>query len=235
MNKVLSLFFLLFAVTSFGQSFDWGISLHPNFSNRRLIAIGNYSEQDIVTIDSLETARPSYSCGVFANWQSEKIGFYLGLNYMSTGYRSIKNFILPDDPLSQNYTHQRFVYQNKNIEIPITLQFIQQPNDKNAIFFNLGTALSYNLQNTEKTIFYSGESKTNGETIVLDGDNFRKVNFAFQTGMGWKRSFESGLAITLEPVFVMWIKGILKNSDLNRSVYSLGIRTSISLGGYDMY
>lgn len=233
MNKLLSLLFLFFSVAAFGQSFEWGVSLHPNFSNRRLIALGNYSEEQIVTIDSMEAARPSYSAGIFANWQSEKIGLYLGLNYMSTGYRSIKNIILPDDPLSQNYTHQRFVYENMNIEIPAFLQFIQRPDEKNAIYFNLGTALSFNLKNKNRTIYYTRETTTRGEVTEPDESNFRKVNYAFQTGFGWKRTFDNGMAITLEPVFVMWIKGILKSGDLNRSIYSIGLRTSFSLGGYD--
>ncbi len=233
MNKVLSLFFLFFSIAAFGQSFEWGLSVHPNFSNRRLIALGNYTEEDIVTIDSMETARPSYSAGVFANWQSEKVGLYLGLNYMSTGYRSIRNIILPDDPLRQNYTHERFVYENTNVEIPVFLQFIQRPDEKNAIYFNLGTSLSVNLQNKEKTVYYSEGSRTTGEVRELDINDFRKINYAFQTGFGWKRTFENGMAVTLEPVFVMWIKGVLKSGDLNRSIYSLGIRTSFSLGGYE--
>jgi hypothetical protein len=233
MNKVLSLFFLFFSITTFGQSFEWGVTLHPNFSNRRLIALGLYSEEDIVTIDSMEAARPSYSGGVFANWQNEKIGLYVGVNYMSTGYRSIKNIILPDDPLSQNYTHQRFVYENRNIEIPIILQFIQRPDEKNAIYFNLGTAISYNVQNKNSTIFYTRETQFRDDIYEPEIDDFRRVNYAFQTGFGWKRTLDNGMAVTLEPVFVMWIKGILKSNDLNRSIYSLGIRTSFSLGGYD--
>jgi hypothetical protein len=235
MKNILIFFILIFSIPSFAQSFEWGVSLHPNFSNRRLIALGIYSEQDIVTIDSMETSRPSYSGGVFANWQGEKIGLFVGLNYMSTGYRSIKNIIWEDDPLSPKYSHQRFNYENKNIEIPIVLQFIQRPDEKNSIYFNLGMALSYNLQNTEKSIYYSGEEKITGETTKLSQDPFRRTNYALQTGMGWKYAFDSGFAITIEPVFVMWVKGILKDTELNRSIYSLGLRTSFTLGGYDKF
>lgn len=235
MKNIIVLFFLFFSFTTFSQSFEWGVSVHPNYSNRRLIALGLYTEEDVAKIDSVETGLLSYSAGMFVNWQSEKMGLYLGLNYMKTGYQTIKHIILPDDPLADQYTHRRSVFDNVNLEVPITLQFIQHPDDKNSIYFNLGTAFSLNLQNTQKEIFYNGETRTVEEPIKLEKDLFRDINYAFQTGFAWKHSFENGMAITLEPVFVMWLKGVLPSGDLNRSIYSLGLRTSFTLGGYDKY
>ena len=232
------LFFLLFNLfflgISFGQSFEWGLSVHPNFSDRRLIALGDITDQEIETLDSLENNRPSYSSGIFVNWQSEKLGLYLGLNYMNTGYSTLKQPIPTGHSLFGQATNLKQVYINTNIELPFVVQFIQRPNEKNAIYFNMGGAFSYNIRNTLKTVYFDGQETFSTEKETQDPTFFRKFNYAFQTGMGWKHTFDNGLAFTVEPTFVMWLKGVLINTELNRSIYSIGLRTSFTLGGYEL-
>lgn len=234
-NIFFILFSLFFFSTSFGQSFEWGISLHPNFSNRRLIALGiNTSEQDIITLDSFEMNRPSYSGGIFVNWQSDKLGLFIGLNYMSTGYGTLKYSVIPTDPLFGQADDVKLFHTNTNIELPFIVQFIQRPSEKNSIYFNMGGAFSFNLQNSVNSVYYNGQEKFTTEKTKQDGSLYRKFNYAFQTGMGWKHTFDNGFAVSIEPVFVMWLKGILKDNELNRSIYSLGLKTSFTIGGYEL-
>ena len=236
MKKIfLFLFSLSFIGISFGQSFEWGISLHPNFSNRRLIALdANVTEQDIITVDSFEVNRISYSGGIFVNWQSDKLGIFVGLNYMSTGYGTLQFPVSVSDPLFGQATELKQLYTNTNIELPFIAQFIQRPDEKNAIYFNMGGAFSYNIQNNLVSVYYNGQEQFSRESSKQDGSVFRKFNYAFQTGMGWKHTFNNGFAFSIEPIFIMWLKGVLKSNQLNRSIYSLGIRTSFTIGGYEL-
>ena len=109
-KKLLSgLFFLGLATCLLAQDsgFAWGISLYPNSSGRRLVALGNYDEDFIRDTEALETSRFSYSAGLIAEWKGEKLGFRTGLNYMQSGYQTIKQQFPIDDPNPQNASHIR--------------------------------------------------------------------------------------------------------------------------------
>ena len=229
-------FFLFGASSIFAQTtFDVGLSLYPNMSNRRLIAFNNLSTQAQKTLDSLESARPSYSIGVVAGWRGGKAGFQFGLSYMNTGYRTLKQAIPADDPQSEIASNRRYTFQNTNIEIPINLLFYQELSEKDEFFFMMGTALSFNLQNKNQVILYSGENKIR-EEVPVNQDDFRLFNYAFEAGMGWERTFNDRLAMIIQPNFQFWFKGVLEKNELNRSLYNFGLRIivkrkSLPLGG----
>lgn len=204
-------------------TFDVGLSLYPNMSNRRLIAFNNLSVQAQKTLDSLESARPSYSIGVMAGWRGQKAGFQFGLNYMNTGYRTLKQAIPQSDPQSEIASTRRYTYQFTNIEIPIDLLFYQELSEGNEFFFAMGTALSFNLQNKNQVVLFSGENKTR-EEITVNQDDYRLFNYGFEAGMGWERTFNERWALLLQPNFQFWFKGVLEKNDLNRSLYNFGLR-----------
>ena len=226
MHKLLLLFCAFFFVTSISaqSTFSWGLSLFPNFSNRRLINTGGrLSEKAIFELDELEKAHLSYAAGLEAEWRSEKLGFNLGLRYMNTGYRVGRTLLPPDDPNAGIAAESELSFRQNNVELPIEVLFIQDLSDKTAFFFMLGTALNYNLNSNLELTLYNNSSS---ETISTDPDyEWRKFNYAFQTGMGWKRKLNTKLELTLQPTFQFWMKGIYEDrAEINRNLYNLGVR-----------
>ena len=217
---------LCFANTLMSQTtFDWGISLQPNLSNRRLIAFSNISEAEVVRLDSLENSRFSYSAGIMAGWRGGKGGFYVGLNYMDTGYRTLRGPFAADEPNPREASERRFVHKNINIEIPAELQFFQELKNDNYFYFMLGIAMSVNVQNNLNTILYFGDTS---EVIrAREEEEFRRTNFAFQTGMGWEKVLSEKFAMIVQPTFKFWMRGVLVNNELNRNLYSFGLKLAI--------
>ncbi len=60
-----------------------------------------------------------------------------------------------------------------------------------------------------------------------DSDDFRTVNYAFQTGMGWEYAFSERFMMVLTPTFKFWMRGVLKENDLNRNLYSIGLNARL--------
>lgn len=220
--------FLLFGLAAwpaFSQQISgWGLNLSPSISNRRLIAYANVTEEMIREIEALETNKPSYSANLFLYWRSEKIGFQIGAGFMDIGYRTIKTPIPASDPEFPNATSRRFTYQNYNLEIPASIKFYQELGSDDFFNFMLGASLSYNLSNNVLTTLYNGETGTT--TSMADESDFRKVNYAFTTGLGWEHRFSPRFTLMLQPTFAFWLKGVLKESEtieINRNLYTFGV------------
>lgn len=228
---LLGLLFVLEISTLTAQSeFFWGASFHPNISNRRLIALGTLSESQAGSLDSIEMHRISYSTGLFLGWRGEKAGIQFGLNYMDTGYRTLKAIIPPDDPQSGNGEERRFVFQNVHLELPVDLQFAHDLDDANAFLFMLGVSFSYNIKNYQKTVFFNGDQQS-VEKVEDTMNEFTRFNYAFQTGVGWERDINDRFAFVLQPTFKFWLKGILTPSsgEINRSLYNLGLKIAFKI------
>ncbi len=216
---------LLFAATlgSSQAEFGWGLEVYPNFSNRRLIAQAGISNQQIQELEALEAARFSYSAGLFAQWRGGRAGFQAGLRLMDTGYRTVKTSLSADDSPPPGAAEKRIVYQNLFIEAPAELQFFQELDDNNDFFFMMGLSLAFNLANKDKTIFYTGESRTvNSETP--NQDNFSNLSYSFLTGIGWEHQFSDSFSVVLQPTFQFWLQALLIEADINRNLYSVGLR-----------
>lgn len=223
-RTIILLFLLLNSCILIAQTtFDVGLSLYPNISNRRLIAFSNISEAEQIRLDSLEMNRFSYGIGLTGGWKGGKAGFQFGLNYMNTGYRTLKEAIPADDPQAQVASNRRFSFQNTNLEVPIDVQFFQELAPESEFFFTMGAVFSFNLQNKNQVILFSGENKSR-ENLEITQDDFRLFNYAFQAGMGWERTFTERFAMVVQPNFQFWFKGVLKNNELNRSLYNFGLR-----------
>lgn len=225
-------YFLLFAsMLHFGPmlaqaGFSWGVSLFPNYSDRRLIAFEYITQEDIFKLDSIESGKFSYAGGVFAHWRSEKVGFQAGVNLMNTGYRTIRGLILPDDPDQSLGNERRFVYRNLNIEVPLELHFFQEVSPGNEFIFILGTAVSYNLANdTYKLIYADGAPKRSN--VTDEEAAFRATNIAFVTAIGWEHSLSDRLSLVIQPTFEFWMRGILYDVDLNRNLYNIGVKVNL--------
>lgn len=225
MPRTIILIMLLFisCILLAQTTFDVGLSLYPSISNRRLIAFSNISEAEQNRLDSIEMNRLSYGIGLTAGWKGGKAGLQLGINYMNTGYRTIKEAIPPDDPQSEQASNRRFSYQNTNLEVPVDVQFFQEVSPGNEFFFAMGTVFSFNLQNKNQVILFSGESKTRAP-LEINEDDFRFFNYAFQAGMGWEKTFSERFALVVQPNFQFWFRGVLENNELNRSLYNFGLR-----------
>lgn len=230
MKKVLIFLPLfLYSLAAFSQEparFSWGVSLYPNFSDRRLIAFSNISEEMIRALDSREISKPSWSAGLFGGWKGYRVGFQFGVQFMDIGYRTVKEPFPANEPNPTFATERRYVYQNYNIETPVEILFIQELRPGAKFHFMLGGSLSYNLRNNIRIINFAGDSK---EVTVSqeDQDLFRDINYAFQTGIGFEKNFGERLSVFFQPTFQFWIKGILKDNELNRNLYSFGLKTGV--------
>jgi len=206
--------------------FSYGISLFPNYSDRRLISFSFLSQEDIFSLDSLERGRFSYSGGVFAQWRSEKVGFQTGVNFMNTGYGTIRETILAGDPDENLGNERSFVYRNFNIEVPAELHFYQEMSPGNEFIFTLGAALSYNIANDSYKIIHrdGGNDRTN----ISDPDQeFRAMNVAFITGVGWETALSESFSMVIQPTFEFWMRGLLPATlELNRNLYNIGVKVN---------
>ncbi|MCB9265420.1 MAG: outer membrane beta-barrel protein [Lewinellaceae bacterium] len=206
--------------------FAWGVEAYPNFSHRRLIAQTNISNQQAKELEALETGRFSYGAGLFAQWRGERAGFQTGLRFLDTGYRTVRTPLSADDTPPPGATEKRIVYQNFFIEAPAELQFYQELNERNDFYFMVGLALAYNLANNTKTIFYSGNNRSvNAEKA--DTENFHNISYSFLTGMGWDHQFSDTFSVFLQPTFQFWLQGLLIDTDINRNLYSVGLRLGV--------
>ena len=226
-KKLLSgLFFFLIGTILLAQDsgFAWGISLYPNSSGRRLVALGNYDEEFVRETEALETTKFSYSAGLIAEWKGEKLGFRTGLNYMQSGYQTIKQLFPTDEPNPDNASHIRQQFNNTYIEAPVEFLFSQSLKEGSALFFMLGASFAVNLSNKTNTILYFGETNQSNSSDT-EGD-FRPFNYAFQSGMGWKTDIGENFTIVIQPHFQFWLKGLLEDNLVNRNLYSLGLKTA---------
>ncbi|MCH2083253.1 MAG: PorT family protein [Saprospiraceae bacterium] len=220
---------LCLATAASGQSrFGYGISVFPNYSNARLIAFDNLSEEQVIRITNNETWKFSYTGGVFANWRSEKLGFQLGLNYMNSGYQTIRDSIPFDQPNPNNADDWRMIYQSTYIELPMDIQFYQEVSDTDEFFFMFGATASYNINNKIETVYYFGDSQSS-EIESQDNNNYNGFNLGFQSALGWEKSFSEQYAMVVQPTFQYWFRGMLKDNSLNRSLFSLGLRVAFKI------
>lgn len=204
---------------------NWGLQINPNFSSRRLVVFESLSQAEIDAIDSIETYKPSWSAGLFVQWRGEKVGFQMGLNFMDTGYRTIKTQVLPDDPDAANASQRRITYQNYFLEAPIDLYFYQALDDNNEFIFTFGTGVGYNLTNFRKQQLYQGDSKGDSSRETdPDNDNFRKVAMEIRFGMGWETQLSERLSFALLPNFQFWTKGLYQDAGINRHLYAIGVQ-----------
>jgi hypothetical protein len=208
------------------SDFNWGVSAYPHLAGTRLISFGLLSEREIADINEREITRFGYAGGLFAQWRSEKMGFQVGLNYMNTGYRTIRDTIPDGVPIPNQATEQRLQYTYRYIELPVEVQFYQKFRNKYAFFFMLGASASYNLSNTETTIFYAGDSDTR-ENNDLPQEEFNRLNYAFQAGVGFEADINDKIGLFLEPVFQFWLVEVFKDMELNRSLYTVGLKFGI--------
>lgn len=225
-NRLLLGITLLLAATGISaqSSAYWGINTYPNFTHRRLIAFSNISQTAIDSIEKREVARPSWSAGLAMGWRGPKVGFQVGVDYMDAGYRTQKELVPPEDPKFGDASMRRVDYQSAYIAVPIELHFYQRLNDRNEFYFMMGTGLSYYLSNTTTTIYFSGEDKITSSDANKD---YRNVNTAVQFGLGWAHDLSPHIRLALQPNFQFWMRGMLKENDLNRNLYSFGLRVGL--------
>ena len=218
---------VLLAASLGAQDFSWGFNLYPNYSSRRLIVTGvNLSEKMIQEIEDRETGKLSFSAGLQAGWKGEKAGFQFGLSFSETGYQTVKEPVPPDDPASGTASERRFIYRNFNLELPLDILFLHELNGRNDFIFTLGGAGSLNLANQVTEIRYAGDTKERQQG-ELPEEAFRPFNFALQAGMGWEGSLGGRSRIFVQPTFQFWLSGLLKDADINRSLYNVGVKTGL--------
>ncbi len=230
MRKMFVVFVLIasFFQVNAQQSSELGISLYPHFSDRRLLYVGNYKQSFIDSIDRNEMSRPSYEISLFWQKRSEKIGFYTGIGFLNTGYRTAIDTIENAPDQYPNANRRRIDLKNINITLPIELNFFQQINDYNEFSFGLGLAFSYNIRNYENNLYYSGNEYMGPIENNIGTAGHTRINTAFQSSVGWKHTFKNGFSFHLEPLFRMWFKPIQTQGEFARNLYSLGIRTSFT-------
>lgn len=222
------LFFLVVGPTSAQTRFFWGPEIYPNYSGRRLIIFGTtVSDKTIEELNANERGKFSFAGGLQAGWKGPKAGFRFGLLFSETGYRTIKSAIAPDDPDSpEGATAKKSVYRNYNLEMPVSVDFIHDLDDKNTFFFSLGAGMSVNLTNQQRTIYYYGDRTESTEGPESESE-FRILNYGFITGMGWERDLSSRLSMYFQPNFQFWFKSLMVDAEIDRSLYALGLKAGL--------
>ncbi|MBK8706813.1 MAG: outer membrane beta-barrel protein [Saprospiraceae bacterium] len=120
----------------------------------------------------------------------------------------------PNLPLGRQ---RRFAFQNSYLEVPAEVNFYQSLGERSAFYFMLGTAISINTTNRYDTIYYSSE-KVISTSQQADSDDFRTVNYAFQTGIGWQYAFSERFMMVLTPTFKFWMRGVLKKKTTSTAI-----------------
>lgn len=203
-----------------------GVNLFPNYSHRRLV---NFDFMGLALADSLENseiARPSYAGGLVLSYRGKKAGVQIGLNYSQTGYRGKRVAIPFNDPNRANFDEQQYSFRAQQIEIPFSVVFYQNLSSKDDFFFSLGSGLSYNLSNQDIITRYNGENSAR-EVNTIESDDFRKVNYSFQTAMGWEHKLSDRMVFSIAPTFRLWLAGIYRDALLNRNLYQFGLRATV--------
>jgi hypothetical protein len=229
MRRILFLVLLLSSIGSLAaqSGFSWGLNLYPNLSDRRLInSGGRLSEKAIAELDQLEKAAFSYAAGLDMQWQSETVGLNLGLRYRTAGYSVGRTILLPDDPNGDFADESEAQYTESSVELPVEMLFFFGLDDNRALFFSMGTAFSYQLDaQNELTLFRTGGPETR---IVDPPYEYRRFNYAFQTGIGWQMPLSEQLLLSIQPNFQFWFKGIYEDrAEINRNLYNLGLKVGL--------
>ena len=226
----LSLFFSLFlSLPITGQiieSAGFGLEFYPHLANRRLIAGSSLTFNEVNRIDSLEMRDFGYGIGVFYAQRSEKIGYHFGLRYLTTGYQRERGPI-EDNSGPAGFTQFSESFVTNILEIPFQLNFYQNIGSKSSFYFTLGVAAGIHLNSTTERTYFDG-----GEELTEDFDpqaDYRGVNFALVTAIGFETRFAQNYAIGLQPTFEYWLGGnvIAEAADVNRNLYNLGLRLTL--------
>ncbi len=211
---------------SFSQA-QYGISVYPNFSGARLAASSTLNQRAIDSIEAREISKPSYSLGLLAQWRGQKAGFRIGLQYMDTGYRSVREPVPPGANAPQEALNRQVIYRNINLELPAELLFMHALNDKDRLNFMMGFSAAYILQNREDYVFFSGE-RLSRQSNQLETNDLSRLQLAFQTGVGFQRDVGSSVVIFVQPTFQFWYTALLQPPvEANRNLYSIGLKTGI--------
>lgn len=204
-----------------------GIEVYPHFANRRLIAGNAFSFNEVRRIDSLESGKQGFGIGILYSKRSEKIGFQIGLRYLSTGYETARGPVdINTQPSDFNEFSENFTASF--LEIPFQLNFYQNLGNKSALYFTLGTAAGLHLNSRADRVFYSAESS---ETIDdFDTElNYRGLNFALITAIGFETTLNERWTLGIQPTFEYWLSGnvVTDAAGINRNLYNIGFRLSV--------
>ncbi|HHB51664.1 MAG TPA: hypothetical protein ENK75_01270 [Saprospiraceae bacterium] len=182
MRKIFIGFIIIISALQAGAQVgsEFGVSLYPHFSDRRLGYSRAYKQEFIDSIDRNEISRPSYEISLFWQKRSEKIGFYTGVGFLNTGYKTSIDTIENAPDLYPNANRKRLDLKNINITLPVELNFFQRINDYNEFSFGLGLAISYNIQNYDNNLYYSGEQFLGIIENNIGTEGHNRINTAFQ-------------------------------------------------------
>lgn len=228
---------LLLAIISSGlaaqENFEdvgFGVELYPHLSNRRLLAHQSVLFSEIARTDSLEKANFGYGLGVFYYQRVERVGFNVGLRYLSTGYR-VDDDVLPNQPANNTATFSQ-VYTAQLLEVPFQFNFYQNLGAKTSFYFTLGATASLHLKSQ---IEQTNKLDSGTVTEIVETDvKYRSVNFGMITAIGIQRRFNK-FTLGLQPTFEYWLSGNIvpdESTLLNRNLYNIGLRLTGQLSTY---
>lgn len=208
---------------------QFGLTASPGISGARLAAGTFLNDDALDSLEARETSRPSLALGLAAQWRGAKAGFRLGFQFTNSGYRTVQEAIPPGEPAPPGAVNRSIAYRSTFIEMPAEILFLHEINPKDRVNFMMGFGAAYNIGNYEDTTFFSGE-KIGTERQKLSNDNFRRLHLSFQTGIGWQRDFGEKIVFFVQPTFQFWFNGLLLDADeVNRNLYSIGLKTGILL------
>lgn len=220
--------FCLFATSIFAQEggSGFGLVLEPQISGRRLIAnAATISQRQIDSIERVEIGAPAYAVGLLWNTRGEKIGFQIGIQYADLGYQTQKLALPADSPRGNQFDRFREQFRQRQVELPLAIHFYQSIGADDDFYFLMGGALGYSLNQAQSTIYYAGDVRER-ESEEVTGE-YRRFNYAFQTGMGWEHHFTERLTLVVQPTFRFWLKSLQQDVTPDRNLYQLGVQIGL--------
>lgn len=227
MQRIFGLVLLLaFALPATAQSsLQWGVELFPNLSYRRLLPRNDINRDQIDAVDDMEQGKFSYSAGLVATWRKERIGFKTGLTFVESGYQKRRMEVDLRDNVPPGAEDERTAFQNLFIEVPAEMLFFQNFDPKNQMYFSMGLAAAFNIDNRERVTYYFGDTQ-DVVSEQLDNSEFSALHFSFVSGMGYQHDFDQGFSLFVQPTLQFWLTSLLNdpNAEFNRNLYAVGLR-----------
>jgi len=181
----------------FSQKFNIGITLNPSYSGRIInFSKTTFNEEEIVIIKDRETLMPFINGGFFIRNQFKNLGLSLGINYLHTGFRTIRHNDLPTNPsVIGNAFSSEAWYRYHFLEFPLNIDFKKELSSKIHLHAIFGVSLISGIDYKRYIYSYRDGEYVGSSIREKPLAEYKKNNIgnSLQLGLSidWSRSFST--------------------------------------------
>ena len=205
----------------------FGLELYPHLSHRRLAGGSDLILDELAALDSLETGLFSYGFGLVYDNRFDRLGYTVGLRYARAGYRTLEQPI--GDPFDN--VGFRLTTTTDFLSLPLEINFWQDIDERNRVFFFFGGAVNYQLRTRVRRQDFEGGNVTNDEILpTSDFIDYRRLQFSLGTGIGYDRRLGTRLAVRLQPDVRFFLSSNTVRDEVervSRNYFQLGLRATV--------